>query len=137
VTEPTLCVDRLTPAIGALLEGIDLHRECSTTLLNRLYALLIEHLVLFLPDQTLTPATLLAFAETFGELDTPHPVYPHVPGYERLVLLENDGDRRPNTDVWHTDLTCKQHPPFASMLYATAIPACGGDHPLVQYVRRL
>ena len=70
-------------------------------------------------------ATLLAFAETFGDLDTPHHVYPHVPGYERIVLLENDGDRPPNTDVWHTDLTFKQQPPFAAILYANAIPASG------------
>ena len=127
MTEPTLSVDRLTPAIGARIAGVDLRGACSATLLNRLYELLIEHLVLFLPDQTLTPEMLLAFAETFGELDTPHHVYPHVPGYERIVLLENDGDRRPNTDVWHTDLTFKPNPPFASMLYAKAIPASGGD----------
>jgi taurine dioxygenase len=78
VTEQTLCVDRLTPAIGALIEGVDLRGDCSETMLNRLYALLIEHLVLFFPDQALTPETLLAFAATFGELDTPHHVYPHV-----------------------------------------------------------
>src|SRR5712691_4913647 len=137
VTEPTLCVDRLTHAIGARIEGVDLRGDLSETLLNRLYALLLEHLVLFFPDQTLTPATLLAFAETFGELDTPHHVYPHVPGYERIVLLENDSDRRPNTDVWHTDLTFKHNPPFASILYAKAIPACGGGYALVQYVRSL
>src|SRR5215467_10829012 len=127
MTEQTLYVDRLTPAIGALIEGVDLRGACSATLLNRLYELLLEHLVIFLPNQTLTPEMLLAFAETFGELDTPHHVYPHVPGYERIVLLENDGDRRPNTDVWHTDLTFKQNPPFASILYAKAIPASGGD----------
>src|SRR5215467_16049833 len=84
VTEPTLSVDRLTPAIGALIAGVDVSGECSATLLNRLYELLIEHLVLLFPDQTLTPETLLAFADTFGELDTPHHVYPHVPGYERI-----------------------------------------------------
>ena len=126
VTEPTLSVDRLTPAIGAVIAGVDVSRECSATLLDRLYVLLLEHLVLFFPDQTLTPATLLAFAQTFGELDTPHHVYPHVPGYERVVLLENDGARPPNTDVWHTDLTFKPNPPFASMLYAQPIPASGG-----------
>ncbi len=127
MTEQTLYVDRLTPAIGALIKGVDLRRDCSAALLNRLYELLLEHLVIFLPNQTLTPEMLLAFAETFGELDTPHHVYPHVPGHERIVLLENDGDRRPNTDVWHTDLTFKRNPPFASMLYAKAIPASGGD----------
>ena len=26
MTEPTLCVDRLTPAIGALIEGVDFER---------------------------------------------------------------------------------------------------------------
>ena len=93
VTEPTLYARSSDPAIGALIEGVDLSGECSATLLNRLYDLLIEHLVLFFPNQMLTPATLLAFAETFGELNAPHHVYPHVPGYERLVLLENDGDR--------------------------------------------
>ena len=126
VTEPTLCVDRLTPAIGARITGVNLRGACSAMLLDRLYALLLEHLVLFLPDQALTPATLLAFAETFGELDTPHHVYPHVPGYERIVLLENDGARPPNTDVWYTDLTFKQQPPFAAILYANTIPASGG-----------
>ena len=74
------------------------------------------------------PSTLLegVFA-TPEELDTPHHVYPHVPDYERVVLLENDGARPPNTDVWHTDLTFKPNPPFASILHAKAIPACGGD----------
>ena len=55
MTEPTLCVDRLTPAIGALITGVDVSGECSATMLNRLYELLIEHLVLFLPAQALTP----------------------------------------------------------------------------------
>src|SRR5262245_64287754 len=85
VTEYTLCVDRLTPAIGALVTGVDLRGACSTTLLNRLYELLLEHLVLFLPDQVLTPATLLAFAETFGELDTQPHLYTHLPGSQTMV----------------------------------------------------
>jgi taurine dioxygenase len=127
MTEHTLCVDRLTPTIGALIDGIDLSADLSETMLNRIYELLIEHLVIFFPNQALTPDTLLAFAKTFGELDAPHHVYPHVPGYERIVLLENDGNRLPNTDVWHTDLTFKQNPPFASILYAKAIPKSGGD----------
>ncbi len=127
VTEHTLCVDRLTPAIGTLIEGVDLSENLSETMLTRIYELLIEHQVIFFRNQTLTPEALLSFAETFGELDTPHHVYPHVPSYERIVLLENDGDRPPNTDVWHTDLTFKQNPPFASILYAKAIPESGGD----------
>jgi len=56
--------------MGALITGIDLRGEGSTTRRKRLYALLLEPLGLFLPDQGLTPATLLAFAATFGALAT-------------------------------------------------------------------
>lgn len=127
MTDHTLRVDSLTPAIGACVEGVDLSEDLSTATLDHIYALLIQHLVLFFPTQSLTPATLLAFAERFGQLDTPHHIYPHVPGYERIVLLENDAERPPNTDVWHTDLTFKQNPPFASILYAKVLPETGGD----------
>lgn len=123
----TLNVDPITPAIGAIISGVDLGQAPGDTVLNELYALLIEHLVIVIPEQELSPAAHLAFAKSFGELDTPHHVYPNVPGYERIVLLEHDGDRKPNTDVWHSDLTLKPNPPFASILYSIAVPETGGD----------
>ncbi len=123
----SLRVDKLTPHIGALITGVDLAAPLAAAVQAQLYELLIENLVIFLPGQSIQPQDQLAFAQSFGELDAPHHVYPHVPGHERLVLLENDGDRPPNTDVWHADLTFKQNPPFASILYARAVPATGGD----------
>ena len=123
----SLTATPLTPGIGALVEGVDLASLSDETTVEQLYDLLLRHLVIVFPGQRLTPAAQLAFAQRFGELDAPHHVYPHVPGHERVVLLENDGTRAPNTDVWHSDLTFKDNPPFASVLCAKVVPETGGD----------
>ena len=122
-----LRIDALTPAIGANITAIDISQPIDGDTLDAIYQALIDHLVIIFPEQTILPAAHLAFAESFGELDQPHHVYPHVPGFERIVLLENDADRPPDTNAWHTDLTFKQNPPFASILYARAVPVTGGD----------
>ncbi len=122
-----LRIDVLTPAIGANITAIDLSQPIDGDTLDAIYQALMDHLVIIFPEQTILPAAHLAFAESFGELDQPHHVYPHVPGFERIVLLENDADRPPDTNAWHTDLTFKQNPPFASILYARAVPVTGGD----------
>jgi len=120
-------IDPVTPAIGAEVSGVDLAAPLDDDTLERIYRAVIDHLVLFFRDQSLTPDAQVAFAERFGELAPPHPVYPHVPGFERVVLLENDGDRPPDTDDWHTDLTFQRRTPFLSVLLARTVPACGGD----------
>jgi taurine dioxygenase len=122
-----LRIDALTPAIGANITAIDLSQPIDGDTLDAIYQALMDPLVIIFPEQTILPAAHLAFAESFGELDQPHHVYPHVPGFERIVLLENDADRPPDTNAWHTDLTFKQNPPFASILYARAVPVTGGD----------
>ena len=95
--------------------------------LDEMYDALSKHLVLFFRDQDLSPEDHYEFAKTFGELAEPHPVYPHLPGFDRVVLLENDGDRPPDTDDWHTDLTFQAKTPFLSVLHAREVPEVGGD----------
>ena len=60
-------------------------------------------------------------------IEPPHPVYPNVQNYPEIVLLENNKKNPPDTDVWHTDVTFKANPPFASILYSQTIPPVGGD----------
>lgn len=120
-------VERITPAIGAEVTGIDLSGPLSGEVQEALYQALLENLVIFLRGTEITPDAHMAFAQSFGELDAPHPVYPHVEGYERIVLLENDGTAPPDTNSWHTDLTFKSEQPFASVLVARQVPAVGGD----------
>jgi taurine dioxygenase len=120
-------IDPVTPTFGAEISGIDLSCELDPAIQDQVYEAVIRHLVVFFRDQNLSPAALFNFAATFGTPAQPHPVYPHLPGYDRVVLLENDGDRPPDTDDWHTDLTFQPNPPFLSVLYAEQVPQTGGD----------
>ena len=75
----------------------------------------------------LSPKNHIALAKSFGEIEPPHPVYPHVKDFPEIVLLENDANKPPDTDEWHTDVTFKSDPAFASILYSKIIPPSGGD----------
>ncbi len=120
-------IDPLTPTIGAELKGVSLSTNSSPELFDAIYQALLDHQVIFIRDAEITPAAHLAFAQTFGELDAPHPLYPHVEGFENIMLLQNDGSTPPDTNSWHTDLTFKAEQPFASVLVARHVPAVGGD----------
>ena len=120
-------IEPSTSSIGAEITGVDLSRKVDSAVLDKIYAAITKHLVLFFRDQDLTPQAQWDFATTFGSPAKPHPVYPHVPDFDRVVLLENDGARPPDTDDWHTDLTFQPAPPFLSVLYAKQVPETGGD----------
>lgn len=120
-------IDRITPTIGAEISGIDLSQAMDSTTQDQIYDALMKHLVLFFRDQDMSPEAQYDFAASFGTPAARHPIYPHVPGHDRVVVLENDGDRPPDTDDWHTDLTFQPKPPFLSVLHAIDVPETGGD----------
>ena len=117
----------ITPALGAEISGIDLSLPLSQDQLDQIYQDLIDHNVIFFRDQNISPQNHVALANSFGEIEPPHPVYPHVEGFPEIVLLENDSNNPPDTDVWHTDVTFKRDPAFTSILYSKIIPPTGGD----------
>tara|TARA_Y100001934_G_C12158577_1_gene680846 strand:- start:133 stop:984 length:852 start_codon:yes stop_codon:yes gene_type:complete len=120
-------IRQLTPAIGAELTGINLSAPLPETTLDAIYDALIQHHVIFFPPQSISVSDHLAFARSFGEPEPPHPVYPHHPESEHVVVLHNGPDNPPNTDGWHSDVTFQQTPPFASVLWARQVPRVGGD----------
>jgi len=120
-------ISPVTPAIGAEISCIDLGQPLDQDTEDQLYDALMKHLVLFFRDQKLSPQAHFDFATSFGEPADPHPVYPNLPGFDRIVVLENDGDRPPDTASWHTDLTFNPEPPFMSVLHAIDVPEIGGD----------
>ena len=69
---------RLTPAIGALISGINLCEPLTPAQCSELSALLVENHVLFFENQPLTPRQHRDLAANFGPLHV-HPVYPHDP----------------------------------------------------------
>ena len=120
-------INKLTPNIGAEIVGNNLFDNLTTTFCDKIYKTLIENKVIFFRNQEITNNQHIKFAKSFGEIEPPHPVYPHVDQFPEIVLLENDKNRPPDTDVWHTDVTFKPNPPFASILYSKIIPSSGGD----------
>ena len=120
-------IEAVTPAIGAEISGVSLNKDLNDDICDQIYKALIKYQVVFFRDQDLSPKSHLKLAKSFGEPEPSHPVYPHVNGYENIVLLKNDEDIIPDTNDWHKDLTFKANPPFASILHGIKIPDVGGD----------
>lgn len=120
-------LEQLTPTIGAEISNIDLSQDLSEEKLDQIYQDLIDYKVIFFRNQEISPKNHIALAKSFGEIEPPHPVYPHVRDFPEIVLLENDANNPPDTDEWHTDVTFKSDPAFASILYSKIIPPSGGD----------
>ena len=123
----SLKINKLTPCIGAEISGIDFSKELTAKNYEEIYQCLIIYKVIFFRKQNMTAKNHINLAKSFGEIDSPHPVYPKVENYPEIVLLENDKNNPPDTDVWHTDVTFKSNPAFASILYSRIIPQVGGD----------
>lgn len=116
----------LTPAIGAVVEDVDLRGPLSASDIEEIGAALDRHLVLFFEDQSLTPVQQRDFAGRFGPLYV-HPFYPGHHDAPEIMVLEHDATRRANSDRWHNDVTYLARPPKAAVLYAEDIPQLGGD----------
>jgi taurine dioxygenase len=122
-----LTVDRLAPALGAEIGGVDLAVAAEDdALIAEIRELLLRHKVLFFRDQDITPAQHVAFARRFGELEV-HPVYPHHPDHPELVLLDRDDAKAARENIFHTDVSWRETPSLGSVLRCVECPAVGGD----------
>lgn len=116
----------LTPAIGAVIEGIDLATPLTNDRVSQLRQALDEHLVLFFDKQSLTPIQQRNFAARFGDLYV-HPFYSGHPQAREIMVLAHDATHKANSDRWHNDVTYLEKPARAGILYAEEIPELGGD----------
>jgi taurine dioxygenase len=124
---PRLRADRLTPAIGAEISGVDLAEELDPDVADGLYHALVEHQVIILRDVDLSPAGMVALGASFGPLGARHHSYATHPDADDVVVLDWHGEMRPDAAEWHADMTYRAEPPFASLLKAVVVPPSGGD----------
>jgi taurine dioxygenase len=124
VIPATWTVKRLAGALGAEISGVDI-RNATENDINALRQLLLEHLVIFLPDQSPTPEEHVEFARHFGELEG-HPNLGSAEGLppEIFQLTASQGGI---ADEWHTDITFSESPPLMSVLHLVKCPPFGGD----------
>ena len=117
-------VIRLAGALGAEIRGPHL-ADCSADEIDAIKALLLEHLVIFFPDQTISPEAHVNFGRHFGHLEG-HPNLQKNTGLppEVFELRASTGGV---ADEWHTDLTFQERPALMSILYMVSCPETGGD----------
>lgn len=122
----------LTPTLGAEISGADLVNLDDDTF-TQVFTAFVEHSVIFFRDQPeLTVEQHVALAERFGPI--------HIHPFERLAGrspdIEQTGLIRIRTTAessvaagnrWHSDVSCDELPPQASILQLHEIPPVGGD----------
>jgi taurine dioxygenase len=118
---------RIAGALGAEIEGVDVARPLGAEVVAEIRQAFLDHLVVFLRTQKLTPQEQLAFARQFG---TPME-YPQLKGLAECPLItpviKLAHEQVNFGGVWHSDTTYLERPPMASMLYAVETPPYGGD----------
>jgi taurine dioxygenase len=132
-----VAVTPLSSTIGARVDGIDLRCVDDEHALA-LRAAVLEHHVVVLPAQRLTPSEHLDAARRLGEPE-PHAVAAHFGRGEDLVLIDAalisrpDPDASPalddfvDFDAWHTDYSFATRLPQFGTLRAEVLPPMGGD----------
>ncbi len=121
-----ITITRLTPALGAIVEGVDLSEELPAQSIEHLGELMVEHQILFFRKQPITPQQQCRFAARFGDLHI-HPIYPVLPELPQIMVIDTHEGFLPDNDNWHTDVTFSPTPPLAGILAAKQLPTVGGD----------
>lgn len=127
LAEQTLDIRPIAGAMGAEIHGIDASQDIDGDTVAALRKALLDHLVIFLPGQTLRPEQQLRFARRFGD----PLIYPFAKGLddfpEITPILKKEGDQFNFGGVWHSDTVYQDTPPMGTMLYAQELPPFGGD----------
>ena len=117
----------LAGALGAEVVGVDMACDLEEDVVKEVRQAFLDHLVIFLRDQKVTPQQQVAFARRFGEpMEYPNlPGLPEAPLITPVVKLEHE--RNNFGGMWHSDTTYLAEPPMGTMLLAVEVPPHGGD----------
>jgi len=121
----SLDVSKLAGSLGAEVRGIAL-KDAGPEQADAIRELLTEHLVLFFPDQHLTPDSHIAFGRLFGDLEA-HPNLVLDAERPEFFELRAEGGAGAIADEWHSDLTCQEQPSVMAILHMVKCPPFGGD----------
>ncbi|MEM7465891.1 MAG: TauD/TfdA family dioxygenase [Pseudomonadota bacterium] len=117
----------LTPAIGAVISGIDISQGLTDEQVGEIRQAYLNHSVIFFRDQSLSPDQLVKFSARFGKISF-YPFVEGMPEHPEVVEVVKRKDEKVNFGgLWHTDTSYLERPPMGSVLYAKQVPAAGGD----------
>lgn len=113
--------------------GANLEREADFGPVHRAF---LDHGVIVVRDQPLSPEAQIAFSGRFGPLMGRRPSMSDkalMPGHPEIVILSNkkkNGEYVGLSDAgryWHADLCFEENPNLGTVLHAVEIPPEGGD----------
>lgn len=119
-----LLVTRLAGSLGAEVRGLSLGTPTVDDI-STIEALLLDHLVLFFPDQFLDIDSHVALGRHFGPLEA-HPNLNN-PFTQHPEIFELAASHGGLADEWHSDITFQPHPAVLSILNMIKCPSVGGD----------
>ncbi|WP_416421512.1 taurine dioxygenase [Pseudomonas sp. App30] len=122
----SLTITPISPAIGAVISGVDIAQPLTTAHRDAIEQALLAHHVIFFRDQPITPQQQARFAAQFGDLHI-HPIYPNVPEQPEVLILDTAVTDVRDNAIWHTDVTFLPTPAMGAVLSAKLIPPYGGD----------
>jgi taurine dioxygenase len=125
---PTMAIEivPLAGTVGAEIHGVDVANldDATFTVVNQA---LLDHGVIVLRNQDITPAQQIAFAKRWNGLHT-HPYLKGLAEHPELIEIVKEPDEEGGFGAhWHTDQIFTPAPAMATMLYAKVVPAYGGD----------
>lgn len=134
-TAAALELEPLTPALGAVVRGVDLSQRLSDKLFAEIFQAFLDHQVLLFRDQDIPPGRQVEFARHFGEVQVHVMNQYHAQGHPELYFLSNlDENGQPNgkhpdkgTVVWHTDGSWRRVTGQATIMYSVEVPRAGGE----------
>ncbi|HUT48233.1 MAG TPA: TauD/TfdA family dioxygenase [Alphaproteobacteria bacterium] len=123
----TIEVGQTGRALGAEIGGVDLAGPLDDATIAAIRQALLDHLVIFFRDQTITPAQHLAFARRFGET-ADYPMLKGLEGFPEIVeVVKLEHEEANFGGAWHSDTAYLDVPPMGSILVAREVPDAGGD----------
>src|SRR5215475_9049234 len=124
-------VTPLHPVLGCEIIGITLAQAVSPAIFAKVYKAFLDYQMILFRDVDLPPATQVAFARNFGEVQihvlSQYHGYKEHPEIYTLSNLDKDGNpsgKHPDkgTLYWHTDGSWKERTWHATMMYSEIMP---------------
>lgn len=120
-----LDVRLLSGSLGAEIRGLAL-ADATSADAAAIHQLLLEHMVLFFPDQHLDPDEHIAFGRHFGTLES-HPNLDFASERPEFFELRGEDGAGAVADEWHSDISFEANPSRFAILQVKECPGVGGD----------
>ena len=113
--------------VGVEVHNVDIKSGIDAGTFDELRAAFVEHGLIFLRDQDITPDEHIAFAERWGQINI-NRFFPRLDGYDQIATVTKEPDQTTNIGGgWHTDHSYDHVPAMGSILIARETPPVGGD----------